>query len=256
MSKTKQRQEKEEIVIIEDSVTQAEKLRYTLEEEGYNVTWFLEASGALETLKKNAPSIYITDVLMPGISGFDFCSRMKESEQYRYIPVMLLTALSEPQDIIRGLECGADSFITKPYNKNYLLSQIDYLLANSRLRETTRKNAMQMPTMGFDIFFAGRKHHIKSSQLQILDLLFSTFEAFVQKNKELEQMNKELVEKNERIKALKGLVPICANCKKIRDDDGYWQQVDQFLEAHSEADFNLSICPNCASSDKPSNNTE
>ena len=159
---------------------------------------------------------------------------------------MLLTALSEPQDIIRGLECGADHFIIKPFKKEYLLTQIQYMLANTRLRKMSQIGAPVIPDMGVDIFFAGKKHHITSNQLQMLDLLFSTFEVYIQKNKELEEMNQQLAEKNEKIRALQGLVPICANCKKIRDDDGYWQQVDHYLAEHSQADFNLSICPQCA----------
>ena len=102
-----------------------------------------------------------------------------------------------------------------------------------------------MSEMGMEILFAGQKHLINSSRMQILDLLFSTFENAIQKNRELEQANKELKESLETVKTLRGLIPICANCKKIRDDEGYWHQVEEYVREHSEAEFSHSICPEC-----------
>jgi len=235
----------QDILIVEDSPTQAQQLKFTLESQGYCVTWRPDAESAWEFMDDHFPNIVISDVMMPGKDGFELCADIKKNERLRRIPVMLLTTLSEPQDIIRGLECGADNFIIKPYKKDYLLSQVNYMLANSQLRKLGRGGFSEMADMGIEIYFAGKKHYITSSQLQILDLLFSTFEVFVEKNKELEAMNRELVARNDRIKALQGLIPICANCKKIRDDAGYWMNVDRYLEEHSEAGFNRSVCPAC-----------
>ncbi len=238
--------ENKHILIVDDSITQAEQLRYFLEQAGYKVDTEIDALKAFKFLEKQSPSIIISDVLMPLMDGFEFCSKIKQDKNLNHIPVMLLTALSEPQDIIKGLESGADNFIIKPYQEDYILSQIEYMLANAKIRLLSKGSSSQIPDMGIEIYFAGKKHYIMSSQLQILDILFSTFEVYVRKNKELMEMNRELAKKNDRIKALQGLIPICANCKKIRDDDGYWQQVDYFLELHSEADINYSICPECS----------
>lgn len=237
--------EKKHILIVEDSATQAEQLKYILEKAGYRVDAEIDALKAFKFLERKSPSIIISDVVMPNMDGFEFCSKIKQDKKFYHIPVMLLTALSEPQDIIKGLESGADNFIIKPYQVDYLLSQIEYMLANSKIRLLSKGLSSEIPDMGIEIYFAGKKHYIMSSQLQILDMLFSTFEIYVRKNKELMEMNHELAKTNDRIKALQGLIPICANCKKIRDDDGYWQQVDYFLELHSEADINYSICPEC-----------
>ncbi|MFQ6044003.1 MAG: hypothetical protein ACE5PV_24380, partial [Candidatus Poribacteria bacterium] len=148
--------------------------------------------------------------------------------------------LSDPQDIIRGLECGADNFITKPYDEEFLLSRIKYILVNRELRKGAIHTEMSM-----EIYFAGQKHFITSDRIQILDLLFSMSENAMQKNRELEQTNKELKEALETVKTLRGLIPICANCKKIRDDKGYWHQVEVYIREHSEANFSHSICPEC-----------
>ena len=59
------------------------------------------------------------------------------------------------------------------------------------------------------------------------------------------RVNRELKESMTKIKTLGGLIPICSNCKKIRNDQGYWQQVEEYMEAHSEADFSHSLCPEC-----------
>ncbi len=239
------------ILVVEDSLTQTEKLKYILEKEGFMVDCVFSGAEALVYLQLHRPTLVVSDVLMPEMNGFELCAAIKKNDHLSSLPVVLLTALTEPQDIIRGLECGADNFITKPYKEDYLLNQVKYMLANARLRETSLQNNSTMPDMGMEIYFAGKKHYIKSNQLQILDLLLSTFEVWVQKNKELEDINQELVEKHKRIKALNGLVPICANCKKIRDDQGYWFQVEQYLEDHSNADFNSSICPQCLLKESP-----
>lgn len=236
-----------QILVVEDSPTQAEKLAHILREKGYNVHCAKSGKEAMEVLDKKPFTLVISDILMPEMDGFQLCSLIKKTKEFNHLPIMLLTALSGPHDIIQGLECGADNFIIKPYKESYLISQVEYMLANAKLRDMAFKRNSQLPDMGVEIFFAGKKHYIMSSQLQILDLLFSTFEVYAQKNRELEEKNKELTEMYERINALNGLIPICANCKKIRDDKGYWQQVDEYLTSHSHAGFDHAVCPECAS---------
>lgn len=238
------RQRKEDILIliVEDSLTQGEKLKFILEAEGFGVNWSVSAELALEFLENKVPTIIISDVMMEGMDGFQFCARVKREKQWKHIPFILLTTLSEPYDILKGLESGADNFITKPYNRDYLLSRVEYLLVNLRLRSMSDKRT---PEMGIEIFFAGKKHHITSERLQIIDLLFSTYEAIIQKNIELERLNKELKAANEKIKTLSGLIPICAKCKKVRNDDGYWEEVEEYVTAHTEAGFTHGICIDC-----------
>jgi two-component system, OmpR family, response regulator VanR len=230
------------ILIVEDSITQGEKLKFILEEEGFAVEWVMTAEKALEFLEKETPTIIISDVLMPQMNGFQLCALLKENHRWKQIPVILLTTLSEPYDILKGLESGADNFITKPYNRDYLLSRLEYLLVNLRLRSMSRQ---QNPEMGIEIYFAGKKHRITSERLQILDLLFSTYEAIIQKNIELERLNRELKLANEKIKSLSGLIPICPKCKKVRNDEGYWQEVEVYVADHTDAGFTHGICNDC-----------
>ena len=195
---------------------------------------------ALASIKKNTPTIVVSDVVMPEIDGFELCRQIKSNNKYKDIPVILLTTLSEPEDIIKGLECGADHFITKPYDEDFLLSHIQYIFYNRELRKNS------VADFGVEIFFGGRKHYLTSDRMQILDLLFSTYEAALYKNKELERLNQELKRSLDTIKTLRGMIPICSECKKIRNDKGYWQQLEIYIGAHSDAEFTHGICPDCA----------
>lgn len=228
-----------EILIVEDSPTQAIKLQYILEKNSYRSSVVSNGYNAIAAIKKNKPTIVISDIVMPEMNGFQLCRLIKDDANFRDIPVILLTTLSDPIDIIRGLECGANNFITKPYNAEFLLCRIQYILINHEMRKNRGSE------MGLEIFFMGQKHFINSDSMQILDLLFSSFESALQKNQELQQANKRLDKTLEIVESLKGLIPICAKCKKIRNDKGYWQQVEEYITEHSRADFTHSICPDC-----------
>ena len=228
-----------DILIVEDSPTQAAKLKFILSSKGYPVRVAANGQEALEHVEEKIPTTIISDVLMPGIDGYELCQRIKKNDKTKKIPIVLLTQLSSPKDILRGLECGADHFITKPYDEKYLLSHIQYIIVNKELR----KNAIA--DFGIEISFAGQKHFVTSDRIQIIDLLFSTYEAVMQKNKELENKNIELQRSLETIKALSGLIPICSHCKKIRNDDGYWQKLEEYLHENSEAEFTHGLCPDC-----------
>ena len=93
--------------------------------------------------------------------------------------MILVTTLSDPQDVIRGLECRADNFIIKPYDEHYLISRIQFVLLNNEIRKHDQAG------MGVEIFFNGQQHFITADRLQILNLLLSTYEAAIQRNQEL-----------------------------------------------------------------------
>jgi len=181
-----------DILIVEDSKTQAENLKFILENDKYTVYHALDGEEALEALMDFTPKIIISDIVMPLMDGFTLCSRVKADQRLKAIPFILLTSLSDTEDIIKGLVSGADSFITKPFNEEFLLSKVQYHTLNSEFRQN------QSTEMGLEILFGGRKHLITSDRLQILDLLISTYESAVIKNKELQTSNSELQQsKNE-----------------------------------------------------------
>jgi two-component system cell cycle response regulator len=249
------------ILIVEDSPTQTKLLRLILEENDYIVDSAPNGIKALECIHNKKPDLIITDIVMPEMDGFALCKALKSDPGLKLIPVMLLTSLSDPQDVIKGLQAGADNFLTKPYEDTFLVSRIHYVIANQELRKS------QPSGSEVEIMFAGQKYFINSDRMQIIDLLLSTYENAVQKNNELnkahndlidiyrqiEQKNIELEKLNQKlqhalteVKTLSGLLPICAHCKKIRDDQGYWNQIETYMAKRIDVEFTHGICPSCA----------
>ncbi|MFA6498342.1 MAG: ATP-binding protein [Desulfurivibrionaceae bacterium] len=180
------------ILVVEDSPTQAEKLRYMLEKHHYRVTTAGNGREALSLLAREKPFTVISDIVMPEMDGYELCRRIKGDQRLHGIPLILLTSLSTPEDVIMGLECGADYFIMKPYNERFLLSRLQHIQANLQLGE-------QAAQMGLEIFFRGKKYFINSDRLQILNLLLSTYETAIQKNQELTDVTRELQTLNEQL---------------------------------------------------------
>ncbi|MGQ9921300.1 MAG: GGDEF domain-containing response regulator [Desulfobacca sp.] len=175
------------ILIVEDSPTQAERLRYILEREGLAVTWAHHGKEALALLENFQPDLIISDIVMPHMDGFELCQHIKKEKRWQHIPVILLTSLTSIEDVMHGLKCGADNFITKPYDEYLLLRRIEFILLNNK---GTKK--VSQDEKGIEIIFGGQKHYINSNPGQILSLLISTFESAVAKNQKLQAANLEL----------------------------------------------------------------
>ncbi|HET8939904.1 MAG TPA: response regulator [Polyangiales bacterium] len=158
------------LLIVEDSATQAMELSLLLEAQGFQVNVAKDGVSGLDKCRRFNYDAVLSDVVMPGIDGYELCRRLKADPQTANVPVILLTSLADPLDIIRGLECGADNFITKPYEPAYLLERVRRLLENKALRHG-RKIAM-----GVDVMLMGKRFTINSEKEQMVDLLISTFE--------------------------------------------------------------------------------
>jgi two-component system sensor histidine kinase/response regulator len=182
------------VLIVEDSPTQAEELQYILEKRGYQVLAAPNGKKALELLSGAGPDIVISDVLMPEMDGYELCKRLRADERFKHIPVILVTTLSDPKDVIKGLECGANNFIVKPYDEKYLVNRIQYLFANFELRKNAKAE------MGINVFFSGENYFITAERLQILDLLLSTYENAYHQNLELAAAQRELKEVNDKLR--------------------------------------------------------
>jgi signal transduction histidine kinase len=186
-----------EILVVEDSPTQAAQLQHILEKAGFQVSGAGNGKEALSLLQGGLnPTIVISDILMPEMDGYELCRRLRADERFRDLPLILVTTLSDPKDVIKGLECGANNFIVKPYDEKHLINRIKYLLSNLELR----KNAIA--EMGINVIFSGESYFITAERLQILDLLLSTYENAYYQNIELIKSQNELRELNERLEEL------------------------------------------------------
>jgi len=184
------------ILIAEDSPTQAEQLAHLLAEQGHAVTIAANGKEALATAQRHRPTLVISDVLMPELDGYGLCKAIKSDAKLKDVPVILVTTLSDPRDVIRGLECGADNFICKPYDARYLLARIEYLLMNLELRKN------QKMQVGVEIDLGGQKHFITAERQQILDLLISTYEQAVHINEALKAREEELANSSQVLNGL------------------------------------------------------
>ncbi|MHB0916949.1 MAG: GAF domain-containing protein [Thiobacillus sp.] len=199
MKSTRGRNGSVEILIAEDSPTQAEQLKNLLEGHGYRVVAAANGRKALEALRRHRPSLVISDIVMPEMNGYELCHAIKGDEALRDIPVILVTTLSDVLDIMKGLECGADNFIRKPYEEKYLLARVDYLLMNQEMRKS------QKMQIGMEIHLGGQRHFITAERQQIVDLLISVYEEAIHLNEELKAKQGELADSN---RALSGLYHI------------------------------------------------
>ncbi len=164
------------ILVVEDSRTQAEALRALLDDAGYAVTVARAGGDALRELHADNADLVISDVVMPGMNGFDLCRALRADPSLARTPFILLTSLAEPLDIMRGLECGADNYVTKPYEPDVLLRRIERTLMS---RGSSPADAAPDP---INVTFLGANFHVGSSREQILDVLISSFEDVVRAN--------------------------------------------------------------------------
>jgi sigma-B regulation protein RsbU (phosphoserine phosphatase) len=185
------------ILIAEDEPISRRLLETTLTKAGHDVVAAEDGIKALDSIQKEVPDILITDWMMPELDGLEVCRRLRRLELPSYVYVIVLTALTQKENITQGLDAGADDYVTKPFERTELLARVR----------------------------AGQR--------------------VVELEKSLREKNKELSEALAQVKELKGLLPICMFCKKIRKDKNYWQQVEEYLAEQTDADFSHSLCPEC-----------
>ena len=181
------------ILIVEDSPTQREKLRIILESEGFEVVSATDGLDGLKAAVNSKFDLVISDIMMPGLTGYEFCRRLKSEIAPKEIPVILLTTLSDPMDVVRGLECAADNFLTKPYEPEVLVQRVQNVLENWRLRAEKKLKPSN------EIYFLGKKFTITLEKQQILNLLITTFEDTVRTTNLLLKSQQELMEANGKI---------------------------------------------------------
>ncbi len=133
-----------QILVVDDVPANVKLLEAKLASEYYDVLTAKDGFEALQVVKAKKPDLILLDIMMPGMDGFEVCKRLKQDSEISHIPVVMVTALSDQADRIRGLDAGADDFLTKPINDNALfarvksLVRIKVLLDEIRMRDQTR----------------------------------------------------------------------------------------------------------------------
>ena len=166
-----------EILIVEDSPTQSKLLQYILTDAGYRVTATVDGPQALAAARRSKPALVVSDIEMPAMDGYDLCRALKSDPQLGDVPVILLTALTDVNDVFRGLEAGADCYLTKPYVADDMLASVAFVLANA---PGSTGLAVEPP---LEVLFHGARHLVTAGRRQMLNLLLSTFGIAVERNR-------------------------------------------------------------------------
>jgi len=213
------------ILIVDDAPASLKLLVDTLAPEGYEVLSASSGEQALASVAARLPELVLLDIRMPGMGGFEVYRQLKARAETRDLPVIFLSAVTEMVQRVEGLKLGAVDFVSKPFQVEELLARVQTQLELRRLRVQLEKQA------------TGLQRANDQLQLEMAERT-RTAQALREKNTELEAALA-------KVKLLSGLLPICSACKKIRDDKGYWSQVDDYVEEHSEATFTHGLCPDC-----------
>lgn len=120
------------VLIVEDDFSQREVLAYNVSAEGYRVETAASGDEAVLMVKEEVPDLVVLDWMLPNVSGIEVCRQLKMSAQTQRVPVIMLSARSEEDDRVRGLETGADDYIVKPYSVAELLARIRTQLRRTR----------------------------------------------------------------------------------------------------------------------------
>jgi two-component system, sensor histidine kinase and response regulator len=172
-----------DILIVEDSLTQAELLRYILEHKGCRVSMAVNGREAHKVLVKKQPDLVISDIMMPEMDGYELCNAIRSDSNLKDIPIILLTSLTDPLDVIKALECGANSFLMKPLDKDLLFSRINQILGNKEFLW------IEVPGEKTKVIFRGIELYISAQTQHVLEFLITSYEDTSHKKRELEKTN-------------------------------------------------------------------
>lgn len=160
------------ILVAEDSPTQAHHIRQVLEEASHRVHLTMRGDEALEAARAEGFDLVVSDVVMPGMSGYELCHALKADPELAKTPILLLTSLDEPTDVLRGLEAGADSYLTKPFDPADLLARIDQLMARGVRVQRELSTAVTASFQGKDV-------QLTFDGSQLVDFFLTSFEDYI-----------------------------------------------------------------------------
>ncbi len=180
------------ILIAEDSRTQAVRLQMILESGGFRVSHALNGKIAWDMIRKEKPDLLITDVMMPDMDGLELCRKVKATPETADLKTMILTSLTELDDIINGLESGADNYLIKPPEGGLIFDQIDRILNENPTPAVTDNKR-------WNVKLRGKDFKLQASPEKLLEFMASTYETALWQKKVLAQTRDELKSFNDRL---------------------------------------------------------
>lgn len=160
------------IVIAEDEKSVAELLRYNLESEGYETAIAGDGDETMLLLDERIPDLMLLDWMLPKISGIEICRRVRTRQETANLPIIMLTARTEEADRIRGLETGADDYVTKPFSTNELMARVKAVLRRIRpalMDDQIRVGDIQIDRTTHRVTRAGQDIHLGPTEFRLLE---------------------------------------------------------------------------------------
>lgn len=160
------------IVIAEDEKAVSELLRYNLEAEGYETAIANDGDEAMLLLDERIPDLMLLDWMLPKISGIEICRRVRTRHETANLPIIMLTARTEEADRIRGLETGADDYVTKPFSTNELMARVKAVLRRIRpalMDDKIRIGDIQIDRTTHRVTRADKDIHLGPTEFRLLE---------------------------------------------------------------------------------------
>jgi two-component system phosphate regulon response regulator PhoB len=162
------------VLVVEDEAALATMLRYNLEKQGFNVDEAVDGQEALTRIAEAQPDIVLLDWMLPVMSGIEVCRQIRRRPQTRDLPVIMVTARTEDQDAVRGLNTGADDYITKPFSMEALLARMRALLRRSGATPVKGQHVFHdivMDLTAHRVQRNGRAIHLGPTEFRLLEFL-------------------------------------------------------------------------------------
>jgi two-component system, OmpR family, alkaline phosphatase synthesis response regulator PhoP len=165
------------IYVVEDENDIAELIRFNLTLEGHHVETFSTGEMVLRAIEKKKPDLIVLDLMLPGLSGLEVCSQLRGQEATAKTPIIMVTAKGEEQDVVRGLESGADDYVTKPFSPKVLLARVEAVLrragadSQKSILDVVRQAGLEINPGKVEVLVHGEKIDLTQSEFKILQFL-------------------------------------------------------------------------------------
>jgi CheY-like chemotaxis protein len=254
------------ILIVDDSAANRKLLRLQLEAEGHILVEAADGVEALAVLEAGPVDAIIADVLMPNMDGFALCRSLRQHGRFSAVPYIVYTSTyNSPGDEKMAYLVGADKYLTKPAPVAVMLQALREVTSGElchgpgRVAPADNLVVMQHYNSVLVRKLEERNGDLERAQAELLRAHFKLQQQteelarlnegleqrVAERTAELEKQKRELVQTLAEVKRLSGLLPICCYCKRIRNDQNYWQSVENYISEHASVTFSHGYCPDC-----------
>ena len=162
------------VLVVEDEDSLATLLQYNLQKEGYDVALAGDGEEALLLVDERLPDLIVLDWMLPKVSGIEVCRRLRQRNETRNVPIIMLTARGEETDRVRGLDTGADDYVVKPFSMTELTARIRAVLRRIRpglAEDRVRRGDLLIDRVAHRVKRAGQEIHLGPTEFRLLDYL-------------------------------------------------------------------------------------